>query len=112
MNYSRRQFGRTVVVGIPFASALFSSRSLLAADKPNSVFNGVQIGVIIPYGYHGMASDAQSLLDDMVGWLPCPHPGHADHVGSAHERTESSPKTMGGTWHGATEIRQSRKCFS
>jgi sugar phosphate isomerase/epimerase len=66
MTYSRRQFGTIALGSIPLASlALYESR-LFAADKPNSVFNGVQIGLIIPYSYHGMASDAQSLLDDVV----------------------------------------------
>jgi hypothetical protein len=51
---------------IPLASAVLSNSTIFAADKPDSIFNGVQIGVIIPYSYHGMASDAQSLVDDMV----------------------------------------------
>jgi hypothetical protein len=66
MTYSRREFGKIALGSIPLASVGLSESSLFAADKPNSVFNGVQIGVIIPYSYHGMASDAQSLLDDMV----------------------------------------------
>ena len=66
MTYSRRQFGKIAFGSIPLASVALCESRLFAADKPNSVFNGVQIGVIIPYSYHGMASDAQSLLDDMV----------------------------------------------
>jgi sugar phosphate isomerase/epimerase len=66
MAYSRREFGKVAFAGIPLASVVLSNSSLFAADKPNSVFNGVQIGTIIPYSYHGMPNDAQSLLDDMV----------------------------------------------
>ena len=52
--------------GIPLASVALAGRSVFAADKPNSVYSGIQIGVIIPYSYHGMANDSRSLLDDMV----------------------------------------------
>jgi len=38
----------------------------MAAAKPNSKFGGVQVGVISPYSFHGMPSDAESLLNDMV----------------------------------------------
>jgi sugar phosphate isomerase/epimerase len=38
----------------------------MAAAKPNSKFGGVQVGVISPYSFHGMASDAGSLLKDML----------------------------------------------
>ena len=66
MTYSRRQFGKLALGSIPFASIAFSNQGLFAADKPNSRFYGVQIGVIIPYSFHHMPSDAQSLLNDMV----------------------------------------------
>src|ERR1700734_2394502 len=66
MAYSRRQFGKMALGSIPLASVLLSDSSLIAAEKPNSIFSGVQIGVIIPYSYHGMPNDAKSLLDDMV----------------------------------------------
>jgi hypothetical protein len=66
MTYSRREFGKMAIGSIPLASVAFSDPSLFAADKPDSIFSGVQIGVIIPYSYHGMSNDAKSLLDDMV----------------------------------------------
>ncbi len=67
MTYSRRQFGKLAATSLPVAAAVLSNpRLLLAADKPNSVFHGVQIGVITPYSYHGMPSDAESLLKFMV----------------------------------------------
>lgn len=46
MHYSRRQFGKLALAAAPAAS-------LLAADKPNSRFGGVQIGVIT-YSYRSM----------------------------------------------------------
>jgi sugar phosphate isomerase/epimerase len=46
MHYTRRQFGRCALAALPAAS-------LMAADRPNSLFNGVQIGVIT-YSYRSM----------------------------------------------------------
>jgi sugar phosphate isomerase/epimerase len=66
MTYSRRQFGKMALVGIPMASVLMSEKDLFGADKPNSKFNGVQIGIIAPYSFRGMPGDAESLLKDIV----------------------------------------------
>jgi sugar phosphate isomerase/epimerase len=46
MHYTRRQFGKTALAAVPAAA-------LMAAGKPNSLFNGVQIGVIT-YSYRSM----------------------------------------------------------
>lgn len=46
MHYTRRQFGKVALAAAPAAS-------LMAADKPNSLFGGVQIGVIT-YSYRTM----------------------------------------------------------
>jgi len=46
MDYTRRQFAKTALAAAPAAT-------LMAADKPNSLFNGVQIGVIT-YSYRSM----------------------------------------------------------
>jgi sugar phosphate isomerase/epimerase len=67
MAYSRRQFGKIALGSIPVASAILASgRRLFAATKPDSKINGVLIGVIAPYSFHNMPSDAQSILDDLV----------------------------------------------
>jgi sugar phosphate isomerase/epimerase len=67
MTYSRRQFGKLALTSLPLATAALSNPQLLfAAGKPNSKFNGVQIGVITPYSYHNMPNDAKSLLEYMV----------------------------------------------
>jgi sugar phosphate isomerase/epimerase len=39
---------------------------MIAATRPDSKFNGVQIGVITPYSYHNMPNDAKSLLSLIV----------------------------------------------
>jgi sugar phosphate isomerase/epimerase len=66
MTYSRRQFGKMALGTVPLASSLFSNPRLFAAERPNSKFNGVQIGVIIPYSFHNMPADGRSLLNDIV----------------------------------------------
>jgi sugar phosphate isomerase/epimerase len=67
MAYSRREFGKIALGSIPMASALLvSSPRLLAADKPNSKFNGILVGVIAPYSFHNMPSDASSILNDLT----------------------------------------------
>src|ERR1700712_3992546 len=67
MNYSRREFNKLAAASLPLAALKHSHAALLlSANKPNSVFNGVRIGVITPYSYHNMPNDAQSLLDCMV----------------------------------------------
>ncbi|MEO6804239.1 MAG: TIM barrel protein [Granulicella sp.] len=67
MTYSRRQFGKLALTSLPLATAALSNPKILfAAGKPNSKFNGVQIGVITPYSYHNMPNDAKSLLEYMV----------------------------------------------
>jgi sugar phosphate isomerase/epimerase len=59
MIYTRRDVGKIALAAVPIAG-------LVAATKPNSKFGGVQVGVISPYSFHGMPSDAESLLKDMV----------------------------------------------
>jgi sugar phosphate isomerase/epimerase len=54
MKYSRRDFGKLALGGIPVASAILADpRRFFAAEKPNSKINGVQIGVIT-YSYRSM----------------------------------------------------------
>lgn len=59
MIYTRRDVGKIALATLPLAR-------LMAAAKPNSKFGGVQVGVISPYSFHGMPSDAESLLKDMA----------------------------------------------
>ena len=53
MNYSRREIGRIALGSVP-ASAL--------AATAGSNFGGVQVGIIAPYSFRGLYSDADSLL--------------------------------------------------
>src|SRR5215467_5597092 len=57
MNYSRRDFGKLALAGLPAAALLGRSGNLLAAAqqaaKPNSKINGVQIGTIT-YSFRSM----------------------------------------------------------
>lgn len=54
MNYTRRDFGKVALAAIPAAR--------LAAGKPSSNFGGVQIGVNVPYSFHGLPSSADDIL--------------------------------------------------
>ena len=57
MSYTRREFGKLAIAGLPAAAVLGSSDSVfgafLQAPKPNSLINGVQIGTIT-YSYRSM----------------------------------------------------------
>lgn len=54
MKYSRRDFGKFALGSIPAASAILAYPRFIGAQaKPNSKFNGVQIGVIT-YSYRSM----------------------------------------------------------
>jgi hypothetical protein len=57
MNYTRRDLGKLALAGFTAAN--------LPADKPNSNFGGVQVGINIPYSLHGMPGSA----DQMLGYL-------------------------------------------
>ena len=57
MNYTRRDIGKVALAGL--------AAPPLSAAKPNSNFGGVQVGVNIPYSFHGMPSSA----DEMLGYL-------------------------------------------
>jgi hypothetical protein len=66
MNYSRRDFGKMALGSIPLASIALASPSLFAADKPNSIFGGVQIGTIT-YSYRLMPDQsAEAILGYVV----------------------------------------------
>ena len=56
MSYSRREFGKLALAGVPAAAMLGESGALLRAfaqAKPNSLIDGVQIGTIT-YSYRSM----------------------------------------------------------
>jgi hypothetical protein len=56
MSYTRRDFGKLALAGVPAVLTLGRAESLLGAfaqTKPNSLINGVQIGAIT-YSYRSM----------------------------------------------------------
>src|SRR6187200_1040553 len=56
MSYSRREFGKLALAGLPAAAVLGRAESLFGAfaqAKPNSLVNGVQVGTIT-YSYRDM----------------------------------------------------------
>ena len=56
MAYTRREFGKLALAGLPAAAVLGNNESIFAAlaqAKPNSLINGVQIGTIT-YSYRSM----------------------------------------------------------
>ena len=66
MVLTRRDFCKTGIAVLP-AVGLMPARILRAApEKPDSVFGGVQIGVIAPFSFRGMPDDAASVLKDLV----------------------------------------------
>jgi sugar phosphate isomerase/epimerase len=70
MNYSRRDFGKLALAGLPAAALLGRSDILFAAAqqaaKPNSKFGGVQIGTIT-YSYRSMPDQsAEAILKYVV----------------------------------------------
>jgi sugar phosphate isomerase/epimerase len=56
-NYTRRDIARLALVALP-ASRLLA--------KPDSKWGGVQIGINVPYSFHNMPDDADSVLADVV----------------------------------------------
>jgi len=55
MSLTRRDLGKIALAALPAAG-------LPAAAKPNSKFNGVQIGINAPYSYRGMPGTAEDVL--------------------------------------------------
>jgi xylose isomerase-like TIM barrel protein len=49
MNYTRRELGRLLLSSVPLATLI--PRMGLAADKPNSTFAGVTVGMNVPYNF-------------------------------------------------------------
>ena len=69
MRYTRRDLIKLGLGSVPMAYLLANKTSLLAAapaSRPNSKFNGVQIGIIAPYSFRGLPSTAEDILRNMV----------------------------------------------
>src|SRR5213075_759560 len=69
MEYSRRDFGKLALAAMPAAALLersFAGSMLVAAERPDSLINGVQVGTIT-YSYRSMPDQsARALLGYIV----------------------------------------------
>jgi sugar phosphate isomerase/epimerase len=61
---TRRELGRLALTAP--AAALFGSRAMWAAARPDSKIEGVQIGLIAPYSFGRDATDADAILKNLV----------------------------------------------
>ncbi len=64
--YSRREFGKRAIAALPAVGFLGRAAALRAQAKPNSVFGGVQIGVLAPFNFRTEAPDVASILKAMI----------------------------------------------
>ena len=65
--YSRRDFGRLALAGIPAAAAAGGIRPALAFQaKPNSLWGGVPFGIFAAYRFGPEASDLEGPLKALV----------------------------------------------
>src|SRR5437763_2167161 len=55
MLYSRRDFGKVALAGIPAAGLVLNSETAFGSTlaKPNSKWAGVQVGMNVPYNFGG-----------------------------------------------------------
>jgi sugar phosphate isomerase/epimerase len=62
MLYTRREIGKLALAGVPLASALVKSETLIGAGKPDSKWAGVQVGMNVPYNFgNNMMSPDETL---------------------------------------------------
>ncbi len=100
---SRRQFiGSTAgaVTGIAFANSVFGTPAILRnLGKPNSKFNGVQIGAI-SYSFRSLPSNAEQVLrycvDSNISAIELMGPTAEAFAGAPHMNTEPRPAGQGG----------------
>jgi hypothetical protein len=64
--YSRREFGRMAMAALPAAVVCGRAATALAQTKPNSMYHGVQIGVLVPFSFREEGPDIEGVLKGMV----------------------------------------------
>jgi sugar phosphate isomerase/epimerase len=62
MKLTRRELGRLAITALPAASLFRSAAAAQPANKPNSKFAGVQVGMNVPYNFGGRDMDPDELL--------------------------------------------------
>jgi len=96
-NLSRRQFigtGALAATGLMFMGKLSFAKSILNADKPNSLINGVQIGVIT-YSFRSMPGT----VEDLLKYCLESNINAIELMGEAAEAYAGAPKREpGGNW--------------
>jgi hypothetical protein len=65
MLWTRREIGKLALAALP-GSQLIKPAALFAADKPNSVFAGVQVGLNVPYNFGNLAMSGDEVLTRCV----------------------------------------------
>jgi sugar phosphate isomerase/epimerase len=94
-NFSRRRFigtGMLAAAGMAFASKASFAASIFADDKPNSMINGVQIGVIT-YSFRSMPGSVEQLLQ----YCKQCNINAIELMGEAAEAFAGAPKYVAGT---------------
>lgn len=66
MLYTRREIGKLALAGVPLAAALTKSETLIAAAKPDSKWEGVQVGMNVPYNFGNNMMSPDETLDRCV----------------------------------------------
>src|SRR5262249_4196060 len=64
--HTRREFTKLALAALPAAGLISAAGRALAADKPNSKFNGVQIGMNVPYSFGGKTMNGDEILENCV----------------------------------------------
>jgi len=93
MEYSRRDFGKLALAAMPAAALLersFASSVLFAADRPDSLINGVQVGTIT-YSYRSMPDQSARAL---LGYIVADGINAVELMGQPAEQFAGAP--MGG----------------
>jgi sugar phosphate isomerase/epimerase len=101
MKFTRRDFGKLALAGVPAgALARVEMPALVAADRPNSVINGVQLGVIT-YSYRSMSDTSAKAL---LGYIVANGISATELMGEPAEEFAGAPSTgrgQGGRGRGA-----------
>ncbi len=64
--HPRREFVKLALAATPLAGLLSAATRLSAAEKPNSKFAGVQIGLNVPYSFGGKSMSGDEILKNCV----------------------------------------------
>jgi len=101
MKYTRRDFARLALAGAPAAAMLdrLSVARLLAAERPNSLFHGVQLGTIT-YSYRSMPDQSAEAL---LGYLLADGISAVELMGDPAEQYAGAPSNGRGRGRGRGE---------